>query len=72
MTYTIQLGRKYFNFNSLRECQTALIHYRDGDSGNIMMARRSSEFLVGDGNVFRNDTAVGHFSYNGRFWRGRS
>ena len=48
---------------SLREVQRAFVAYRDqNDLGSRDMKRN-------DGLVYRSGVLVGHFSYNGRFWR---
>lgn len=61
--WDIRLGRGFVHCTSLRLAQKALIDYReDGYKG-------ASEFLKHDGVVMRNGVRVGHFSYNGRFWR---
>lgn len=50
---------------TLIECQQVFKDYRDGNN------LRSSQMLRNDGVVLRgiSKKLVGHFSYNGRFWR---
>lgn len=48
---------------TLSECRQAFVMYRDVND------LRSSELAAHDGLVKRGKNKVGHFSYNGRFWR---
>lgn len=68
-TFKIQLGRVVHDCGSLRQCQAALIAYRNNGSTHCLGGLRSSEFLEGDGRVWRNNQAAGCVSYNGRYWR---